>query len=901
MESDEIPEANNILSATLNRERERSPERENILRNRLVRELELVQQAIRSNKPMQELYDAACDALNLRDSVPFKALTSPSFALRQSRVGADGEVSSPEMRAPRQSLKGSPKEVDLTPQELTERVAKVLLAEVNRKGMDERLKALRLFRYVGGDKTQTPQDGWAPYTLSLRTAEARRAARLLSESLRMDIFQPLVQQYADFQGKENELKDEILHKMAEQAKALREAYLLETENERAVGRWVEVEWGKRLAHQEEKRSNWQGAVSIWKGLDNHYPGVVAVKRGLQNARIQDTINRAYYMVHNDHKGRDALALLKALQAEPDMSNSWELNLALAETYETLGEFDSAFGNLDQIERVTGGLDAEQQKEIRAQVERKRAALESQQVVYTCIADAKNKMTAGYPIEALRMVIQEGIENPKVTDPTSLQDLRDDIFNEASQELLSKTKIEQDKGTGEGKIQAVIALVDLQTLEDLIGQPIAKRRSTTGLNRLRNDLASVASTVILAAGDFDPTTMPLMQAISTASAISAQLQTFDNVTNVFNAELEPVREKLTRSRRNIASILSNLQTLEKTLKDSENQSLWESAILTGDFEILKQYLVRINKLDLNEMPEVRAFDKRLSETQEAYHYLLNVIGQIRHKFSVEEDFGFVKDEIVKNKVQPPYRENTQAWQIIHAKEYEYIHSLLDDRVRVPDVYGRNDLVGWQKALEQAEEREKELELWQEWERKCYQNMDSAERAVKVTETQPVDMPTRNKKMDWEKVLEAAQLAISALTYPQVEKFTDLSDAQEKTRTTLVVGVRDIRDVPVPVRSKAVKNLEEDGKRRKSIADQWVHTAQTQIEALQAILDKRGFPSADEFKTATSQSDWDPPRKFVGARREAGITNENERQVDTLPKCWSRNVRKSRKKDLGSGSL
>jgi hypothetical protein len=100
---------------------------------------------------------------------------------------------------------------------------------------------------------------------------------------------------------------------------------------------------------------------------------------------------------------------------------------------------------------------------------------------------------------------------------------------------------------------------------------------------------------------------------------------------------------------------------------------------------------------------------------------------------------------------------------------------------------------------------------------------------------------------------------------------------------VVGVRDIRDVPVPIRSKAVKNLEEDGKQRKSAADQWVHTAETQIEALQAILDKRGFPSADEFKSATSQSDWDRLESLLVRAREAGVTNENERlQVATYAK-------------------
>lgn len=880
--NDEIPEAKNVLNATLNRERSRDPERETALRNRMSTELDRIQEAFSGNKPMQDLYDRACDRLDLRDNIAFKAFTSPSFALRQSHVGADGKVGSPEMRALINRVRSASDEGDPSPQELTERVAELLLAELNRKGFNERLDALRLFRYVGGDKTQPPEDAWPPYNLSLQTAEARRAARLLSESLRVDFFQPLVQKHADYQGKESELSDEILYEMAKQAGALREAYLLETENERAVGRWVEVEWGKREAQQEERGKNWHGALNIWKRLDNHHPGIPTVKRGLRNALIWNTIARANHLARNDHKGEEAVALLRELQSEPDMGSAWELNLALVDIHEYLGEFDAAFGDLEQARRTVAALEDERREKILSRIEEKRVELESRQAVYICTESAKNKVSSGNFVEALRL-LQNGIDNPKITDATSLRNLRDDIFNKASEEILRKAHDEYATASDDGRIQAVISLMDLQMLEEMIGQPMEKRRSKEELNRLRKDLAPVASKVVRDARDFEPAKMPLPKAIDTASTLASRLQAFGDVTGIFTAELAAESEKLVKSGRDIAATLENLQSLEKILKEAGNQSLWEAAIRTGDFSILKQYSERIGKLELDGMQEIHAFERRLAETEETYQYLVEVISLLRKKFSVEDDFVFVMNKILETKVQPPFRENNEAWQVVHARQYEEIRRLVDDRLRVPDIYGRNDLVGWEKVLEEAEEREKELEIWKNWDKECARLMDDAHNALKKIETHPADLPTRDKKKDWEKALETAKAAISTLAYPKEEAVTDLPDGQGGGYDGLVVGARNARGEPIPIRSKTAKDLEKEGKGRKDLADQWARQSQSQVEALQAILDLRGFPSLAEFNDATALKDWDRLEKLLTRAREAGITSEEERsKVETFAK-------------------
>ncbi len=878
--SDDIFEANSILSATLDKERKRSQERASNLETRLAVERKRIQQAIDdTNKGMKSLYEQACNLLGLLDNVGFRAFTNSSFAVRQARVGADGQVSSPEMRALVNRLKTSPEEADPTPQELMERAGNLLLKELSRKGISERSKAIRLFRYVGGME-QTGEKDWPPYALSLRTAEARRAARLVSDSLRQDVLEPLKQKRNTYQGREKELNDDVLRVMAEHAAILRETSLLETEDERSVGRWVEVQWGRQQALYDEKQVNWSGALEIWRRLDINHPGVPEVKRGLRNARIQHTIGQARYMVENDHKGEDALALLRELQKEPEMDNAWELNVALAETHAFLGQFDSAFGNLDQSARIVGGMEDDQRREIAVRLHEKREEIESQRVIYKCYGDAKNRDASGNTAEALR-VLQAGIKNPTVKNDASLRQLRDEIFARASAELLQKAQAERKKGTDDSKVLAVTALVDLQTLEELIEQPVGSRRSGEELNRLRADLAPAAEAVTREALEFDPASLPLEQAIGQASSLSARLQTFDTVIPLFTAELEQVKEKLKKRRSDMTAALKNLQTLDTTLRQATNQSLWESAVRTGDFLVLEQYQSTIRKLELNTLPDVRAYEKRLEETQEVYNNILRIVSEVKKKFSQEEDFAGVKKLLVEGSVQASYRANEEAWQSVHSREYEDIRRLLDDRLRVPDIYGDSDLVGWQIVSDQSEIRARELELWENWDKQCEYKMETTSQAVKQAESES-DFGTRIRKSNWEKARDATQAALGLVAYSET--------AGEEADTTnsptmLIVGARDVCNVAIPSRSQKARELLKEGKRRKGILDEWLHNAEKQISVLENMLDRHGFPTEQEFSEATKQKDWDRLEKLLDRVREAGITNDSERKrVETYARVF-----------------
>lgn len=884
--NDDIFEANGIFSATLNKEKDRSPEREANLRSRLAGDLERIQQAIQATgKGMKSLYEQACNLLGLLDNDAFRAYTNSSFALRQSRVGADGLVSNPEMRALINRLKLPSEEADPTSQELAERAGNLLLRELGRKGIAERARAIKLFRYVGGME-KNGNENWPPYALSLRTAEARRAARLVADSLRQDVLEPLKQKRNSHQGKEKELSDDVLREMADQATILRETSLLETEDERSVGRWAEVQWGKRQAIYEEKQVNWRGALEVWSGLDINHPGVPDVKRGLRNARIQYTIGQARYMVENDHKGEDALKLLRELQKESEMDNAWELNVALADTHAFLGQFDSAFGNIDQAVRIISGVEDNQQQEIHSRLTERRKEIVSQRIIYHCLEEARNKDLSGTIAESIR-TLQSGIKNPNVMDITPLKQLRDEIFARASNEYIQKAQDERGKGTDDGKILAVTALVDLQTLEELIELPIESRRSTEELNRLRADLGSVAEAVTHDALDFEPS-LPLKQAIQQAASLSARLQTFDNITPLFTAELEDVKEKLKKRRADIAAVLKNLQTLDTTLQQANNQTLWDAAVRTGDFQVLEQFQSSIRKLELNNMSEAKTFENRLEETQDVYRHLLQITSKVKQKFSREEDFADVKKLLVEGSVQPSYRANEQPWQAIHNREYEEIRRLLDDRLRVPDVYGNSDLVGWKSVLEQAELRAFELEIWENWDKQCAFRMDDAAQAVERAKAEQ-NAGIRIRKANWEKARDATQAALALLTHPESAEENDAN-----SRTVYVVGVRDARDIPVPSRSQKTKELLEEGKRRKGIADGWLHDAETQISALKDVLEKRGFPTQMEFSDAVSQKDWDRLEKLLARAREAGITSEDERKrVDTYARVLEQQRQSKRK--------
>jgi len=882
LEDEDIPEANNVISAVLNKER--GTPREAVLRQRLNTELKKIAQAIADSAPMQMLFDRASDLVGLRDSLLFKVYANPTSALRQARINERGEVSNQEMRDQINRLKKDPNGPDPIAMDLSERAGEVLKAELIQKGFAERLEAVQLFRYVG-ENAQERKPDWPEFHLSLRTAEARRAERLVSDSLRSDILESLRRAFASRDGVE--FDDNTLRNLAERARGLREVGILDTDNDKMAGQWLEIEWGKRQAQASEDRNDWSEAVRIWKRLLDLY-GTPEVQNGWRSARIQQAIERSRDLVYNHHQGEEALTVLREVQDEPGIGSAWELHLAVADTYAVLGNFDSAFGCLAEAEQFS------KEKGVQTAVREKRKELEREKVIQQAVANAESKKDKN-PQQALS-ILQDALGSPLAKDSRRLRELRDQIFSNASESLLETAKAEQGTGGDEAKIKA---LVDLHGLEELISLPTNRRRSTGELGRLRSKLASAAEAAIRSAQDFEPVSLSLEKAIIQAGELSSRLQTFEAIEPLFSAELEMVKERLDKRRSEIARKLKNLQDLKQKLEEALRANLWEESLQTGDFQVLDKYMLQFNKLDLGEMQEVRAFEKKLAEWKEIRGFLDREIREIKAKFEKDEAFEDVRDRIRRWAGMPGLRANGQPWQAIQQRDYEEIRRLMSDQLHIRDLYG-DELTGWDALEEAATFRQKELELWQAWDKRGMLVMDDMYQAVKVIlHYTPVLTPTSELMTivpeDFED-LGIAESRSEAEVPPIRLKHRDwakLTAMAQAAIDVLVVGPKD-GEIAALIHSRKAKTLQAEGKRRLNIAEIWLREAQKQVAVLDEILEKKGFPSAQEFNDAVAQQDWDRLESLLARARAAGTLNlQEQKQVNVFSRVLE-DARKSKKK-------
>jgi hypothetical protein len=708
----------------------------------------------------------------------------------------------------------------------------------DKKGAAERLQALRLFRYVGGDTSEERQPGWPEYRLTLRTSQARKEARALSGKLRQELLAPLQQAYASRDT--NPPDESSLRLMAERARLLREARLLESEEERAAVRWLEVEQGRRDARAREAVTDWDGAVNVWRELNKHHP--LAVEADLRHARIQQVVMLAQSLLRQD-QAQEALDRLHEVQQEPGLARAWPISLALAEAHARLGNFPSAFAAVAEAERWEEAKDAA--KTARADIIR-------EQVIRQALARANNELPDN-PREALR-ILQEALSQPPALDSRRLRERRDDIFAEAEARLLRTARDAQTGGSLDGRERAVVALVDLRELETVLNRPDSERNSSQLLNPLRAELTSVAKAVITAAQEFNPTAMSLEQAITNADELSGRLQTFSNIARLFEQELSSVQERLAPRRDGIAETSVKLKRLKSLLDEANQPALWESALRTSNFEALEQKSREIQQTGFTAMLEVQNFDQRLEEWKEMHGYLGRKLAQIKEKFQgkeetkdgkkmeIPEDFIGALDDLRRLRVRPDTRANNRPWRQIQQADYEAIRQVLSDRLRIEDIFGEGSIVGWEAAEQASLERGQELETWKQWDAECARLMDGGSQAMAATQAHEQTTTQVKKRQDWLAVQTAAQKAFDAVSAgPQRD------------------GVR------VPIRSNAARKLNAEGMRRKEIAQRW-------LSAPVPVSDP--FPTPAELNNAVKMKDCNHLARLLERARIVGASNEDE---------------------------
>ena len=727
------------------------------------------------------------------------------------------------------------------------------------KGAADRLEALRLFRFVGGELEPSHKDaGWPAYMLSLRTADARKRAGELAQMLRDEFLPPLQEVYKERQTAQ--LDEHDLQMLNERACALREASLLESEDERAVIRWLEVSWNRLQASKHEAEQDWDSAVKVWSELDQHHPMLPDVESRLRQARLQQVLAQAATLLRQEH-GEQAIDLLTKAMNDSGLNRSWQLYLSVADVQAVLGIFDKAFDALDEAQRLwnvqSGSApDSDHLEDERKLLKNKRAEILREQEVQSAITQVHNewKGQAAGAKDALR-ILQNSLSKEIAHDSRRLTELSDQIFSEAENALLKTAREAKSKGSDESNITAVVALVDLRELEAICNISTERRRSTAELEPLEAQLSGVARTIIREAIEFNPTSMSLENALSEADRLVGRLQTFNSVAQVTDAILLDARDGVEKQRSAVASTYERLKRLKKLVADIMNPSSWEAALTTGNFDTLDQGLVQIQQLGLAEMTEVQQLETRLLEWKDIYIYLDREIATIKEKFISQEDFSDVAIRLTRLTERPIERTNKQSWKQLQQKDYKDIYRIQGDRLRIVDIFGNADLIGWEQVKQEAIQRGDEFQPWLEWEKESATLMDRCSDAVKRTESHTVTTTLHKTQADWQAVLDAAQAALASLE----------AGPQKNGQ-------------PIPVRSLKTKKIKVEGELRCDLVRKWIVQANSQIASIDANLNdpSQRMPTNEEFRDTAYRQDWNKLEQLLQRAQRVGAQRDDEQQ-------------------------
>lgn len=707
--------------------------------------------------------------------------------------------------------------------------------------LQQRLEALRIFRHVGGISSEQPRKDWPAYCLSLRTADARKCAADLAETIRLKCLESLREAF-EKSDKRNPLNDESLRYLSPYASALREGHLIYSDEERSLVRWVEVEWGKRQAQVKEEQRDWKSAVEIWRRLNLHYPETPEVEAGLRRARIQHVVIEAERVIYNEHDEQKAIQLLEAAQKD-GLETSWEILLILADAYARQSKFDKVFGILAEAERYNAD---------KAMLKKKRTEIEREQVIQEAMQAVEAKLALGSPREAL-IIIGDALSNPIARDSRRLKERQERVFLAAQETLLAAARQAREAATADNTLKAVTALVDLRELEELAKQPKSRCRAESELRHLGAGLSTVANTLLDAQKEFQSSNLTLDAFIRKADLLLGRLQTFRSIVPLFTMELGEMDERLESAQRQVASLLQRLRNLRSLLDDVNQPGLWERALLYNDFYEMEAKLQAIREIGLDNIPDVMHFEQQLLEWKDVNTYIIEQIKQLEQFFDVEEDFKEAIALLRRLSTRPAHPQKGREWKSVQQKEYEEILRLMETQFRIVNIYGDGQaLIGRATIEAECQRRLQQLNILDEWDRHCAHKMDEAGAAMKVAEHYEVgseQVPLLHQQRNWQNVLEKSQAALKILG--------DLP--------------RDETGCVLPAFSKKAMDFYAEGEQRKKIAEEWSIFAQHALSDLDQML-KDLVPTEEDFKEAVSQRDWTRLERLLKQAKRAGALDE-----------------------------
>jgi hypothetical protein len=689
--------------------------------------------------------------------------------------------------------------------------------------------------------------------LTLRTATARQQATSLAEALRQELIPAMQGANALLEAQQDgqTVDDYSLRQYAGIARALRMGTLLQSETERTLVRRLEIEFGKREAKSKEEIGDWDAAVQIWGDLVIHYPGVL--DSFYRNARVQQARHAAQQQLSKGQPQEAFLIIESALQ-DSSLRQAWELHLVLAEIRAELGDFDLALNALEGAKRYARDNDLIWQKEIEIKV-----------------IQAKKTRSVE---EALR-ILQENLDK---RSNENLEQLRTRLFEDAARELLNKADEGKQKGTDEGQIQAVVALVDLKRLEEIIRIPEENRRSTEELVPLRARLAGVAKSVKTEASIFNPATHPLDQALAEAGKLSSRLQTFGDVARLFGAELGGLQNELKTQLDRLSGIHDRLSRLKEMVTQGGNPEMWKRAVDKGNFEELERISAQMKALTLDEMLEVKQFNTHLAEWKIAHEFLLKKIAEIKALFSKSEDFARAARELRSLRtmpdVQPANPGNGLPWRYFLPADYEVLRQRLDPRLRITDLFSDDgdDIIGWDDVENACEIRAQERQVWETWKLTYSDQMDLAQDALKITSLHDDSTTVVQKKADWENAQKLISAALQTLETPP-----------------------ELNDEPAGIHSNFAEDVQKEGEIAKQfIRRNWLMTAEMKLTELARV---RAFPTTTELAGAAQRRNWEELKRLLDIATSIGTFDpKQQKEIDHFTKVLE-NGRKKDRDDKG----
>lgn len=688
--------------------------------------------------------------------------------------------------------------------------ARQMAAEPDEK---RQVEALEIFRFIAGEQVEKGDDSWPDFAFSFHTTVARKEAAELRKKIRDTLVPELIERFTQLSEEKADIKLSVnknrLALAAERAELLRDARLLDNEEERDAARWFILRQGRRDAEAKQAVGDWEEALNIWRDLDQRYPGFVVNE--LRQSRIQLTLYQADHLARAG-KSDEGMKLLEETLSEPGLTQSWELLLKLAELHAGRGAFKEA---LETAARA--GQLGEKQAKIEA--EKSRKWLLRERDIYETLKRAHWEEENGDPKEAIR-ILHAGLKSEHVEGSEQLTREREQLFEKMQTKLLRQAATKQRSGSVEDKVEAVVALVDLRELEDLVGIPASERRSDQELKPLQSELQPGAEKVIEDARDkFHPEHQPLGEGIRQAGEIVNRLQTFSRVLPLIGEDDRRLQVDLVEAQKELGQMLDRLKELQIILAEANEAERWRDALLTDNFTTLEQYRQRIRRLGLLSLADVQEFERKLDEWQAIHGYLLGAIQALRKAFVQDEDFAVALSKLQDLKIRPDLRPDSNGrWQQIQQEDYEGIRQLVQHKLRIQDSY-LGAIVGWDAVDKAAFDRQRQLEVWQGWDVDCGRLIDRCWTAKTIAEGNSENAPRTKVRADWQAVIDSAQEALALL-----EASPRLDEEAEEAH------------------SRRARAIQDEGYRREELVRKWL------LDAYANQPDYKQFPSPQEFSNA-----------------------------------------------------